>query len=229
MKQHQTPPEIPVGPADVKHPRRALSRLALSAAAQETSESAASAVPTTSDAYGSAYDYVQHAASIASSAREVLNRAVVHAREIGGSWEDIGEALGITADEAEQSYTEVVERWEHALDEPWETSGTFLSSTLPSGVSDPDFTIGYLDRWCLTHMPADHASRGLARGDGTEDRMVSANLPAHTALTESNSVWRTGTHLTKRRVFSGPEWEAYQARKADVQARVRSGEVSRGA
>ena len=74
-------PAIPPGPADTTHPRRALARLALSSAYREAAEFAAGGVPTVSDECGDAYDYVDHAARLVSMARDVLNRAVVYARE----------------------------------------------------------------------------------------------------------------------------------------------------
>lgn len=210
-------PEIPPGPADVVFPRRALSRLALSSAAAETAETAAGHVPT--DADGDAYQVVEYAARLASSAEYVLTRAVVHARELGGSWADIAEALGVPEDAAHWRYDVEVERWEDALDRPWEHSGHFLASRLPDGLSDPQWTAEYLDRWCARHIPETSAARSLAKTAGTEDRMVSANLPRHTTLTEVTSVARYARYLTEHDC-SDAELRAHQARKADVFARA---------
>jgi hypothetical protein len=58
MSEH-TP--IPVGPADITYTRRALARLALSAAAREVADFAAGMVPTVSDEYGNAYEDVETA------------------------------------------------------------------------------------------------------------------------------------------------------------------------
>lgn len=211
-------PEIPPGPADVVYPRRALSRLAMSSAAAETAETAAGHVPT--DADGDAYQVVEYAARLAASARYVLDRAVVHARELGGTWADIAEALSISEQEAQERYQEEVDRWEDVLDRPWERSGAFLSSRMPEGCSDPAWTADYLDRWCARHIPEASAARSLARDAGTEDRMVSAGLPKHTALTEMTSVLRHGRYLLDAGITTGPEVEAHQARKADVFARA---------
>jgi hypothetical protein len=93
-------PAIPPGPADTTLPRRALARLALSSAYREAADFAAGSVPTVSDEYGDAYDYVDHAARLVSMASDVLLRAVVYARERGGRWDDIAEALNLTADQA---------------------------------------------------------------------------------------------------------------------------------
>ena len=209
-------PEIPLGPADVAYPRRALSRLALSSAAAETAEMAIGHVPTGTD--GDAYEVVEYAARLVSSARYVLARAVVHAREIGGTWADIAEALCVSKQEAQERYRDEIERWEDALDRPWERSGAVLSSRMPD--ADPAWTADYLDGWCARIIPELSASRSLAKGDSTEDRMVSANLPKHTTLTEMNSVARHTRYLMEHAIYSGPEWEAHQARKADVYVRA---------
>jgi hypothetical protein len=93
-------PAVPPGPADVTHPRRALARLALSAAYREAADFAAGGVPTVSDEYGDSYNDVEHAARLVSMAQDVLLRAVVYARERSGRWDDIAEALNLTAEQA---------------------------------------------------------------------------------------------------------------------------------
>jgi len=213
-------PEIPPGPADVTFPRRALSRLALSSAAAEASELAAGAVPTVSDAYGSAYETVEFAARILSSAREMLTRAVVHARELGGSWADIAEALSVTPAEAEELYTEAVQHWERALDEPVVRSGRYLSDQLPDGANNPAWYAEHLDQWCTGRFGPGDGVVSNARHAGIEDRMVSANLPKHTDLTEMNSVLRYSLYLINRgEPITAAERDAHDARKAAVWAR----------
>jgi hypothetical protein len=110
----------------------------------------------------------------------VLTRAVVYARERGGSWTTIAEALDVSAEQARDQYTATVDRWEAALDRPWERSGRFLASRMPDGTTEPDETIADLDRWCLRHLDEHSGARHNARHDGIEDRMVSARLPKHT-------------------------------------------------
>lgn len=212
-------PEIPPGPADVIYPRRALSRLALSSAAAETAETAIGHVPTITD--GDAYEVVVYAARLAASARYVLTRAVVHAREIGGTWAEIAEALSITEQDAQERYREEIERWEDALDRPWERSRAFLSSRMPQGCSDPAWTADYLDRWCTRHSHETDAARSFAKQDGIEDRMVSANLPKHTTLTEMNRELRVAARLMKAGTpQTDPEWVAHRQRRAELHARI---------
>jgi hypothetical protein len=213
-------PAVPPGPADTTHPRRALARLALSSAYREAADFAAGGVPTVSDEYGDAYDYVDHAARLVSMARDVLVRAMVYARERSSRWDDIAEALNLTADQARDQYTAPIDQWEDALNRPWERSGRFLSSRLPDGTTEPDETADDLDRWCLRHLEENDGARHNARHAGIEDRMVSANLPEHTPLTEMNSLTRTAAYLIQRGAeATEAEREAYEVRKKALMAK----------
>jgi hypothetical protein len=215
------PRPVPPGPADTIHPRRALARLALSHAYYEAADFAAGSVPTVSDEYGDAWDYVDHAARLVSIAQDVLARAVVYARERGGNWDTIAEALNVPPEQARDQYTATIDRWEDALDRPWERSGRFLASRMPDGTIEPDQTATYLDQWCLRHLDENHGARHNARHDGIEDRMVSANLPQHTPLTEMNSLTRTAAYLIKRGAdATEAERDAYEARKKALTAKL---------
>jgi hypothetical protein len=214
-------PPVPPGPADTTHPRRALARLALSAAYREAADFAAGGVPTVSDEYGDAYDYVDHARRLVSMAQGVLMRAVVYARERGGRWDDIAEALNLTTDQARDHYTAAIEQWEDALNRPWERSGRFLASRMPDGTTEPDETVADLDQWCLRHLEENDGARHNARYAGIEDRMVSANLPEHTPLTEMNSLTRTAAYLIQRGAeATEAEREAYENRKKMLMAKL---------
>jgi hypothetical protein len=128
-------PPVPPGPADTTHPRRALARLALSNAYREAADFASGGVPTVSDEFGDPYDYVDHAARLVAMAQDVLARAVVYARERGGRWGDIAEAVQSTAEQARDQYAALVDQWEDALNRPWERSGRFLASRMPDGTT----------------------------------------------------------------------------------------------
>jgi hypothetical protein len=214
-------PPIPPGPADVTHPRRALARLALSSAYREAADFAAGGVPTVSDEYGDAYDDVDHAARLLSMAQDVVTCAVVYARERGGRCDDIAEALNLTAEQARDQYIAAIEQWEDALDRPWERSGRLLTSRMPDGTTEPDQTAADLDQWCLRHLEENHGARHNARHDGVEDRMVSANLPEHTPVTELTSLTRTAAYLVQRGCqATEAEQEAYEARKKTLMAKL---------
>src|SRR5262245_33744177 len=117
----------PPGPADITHPRRALARLALSAAYREAADFVAGGVPTVSDEYGHPDEFVDHAARLVAIAQDVLARAVVYARERGGNWTSIAKALDTTPEMARDQHTATIDLWETALDQPWERSGRFLA------------------------------------------------------------------------------------------------------
>lgn len=214
-------PAVPPGPADPTHPRRALARLTLSFAYREAADFAAGGVPTDADEVGDAYDYVDHAARLVSMAQDVLTRAVVYARERGGRWGDIAEALNLAADQARDQYTATIHQWVDALNRPWERSGPFLASRMPDGSTEPDRTAADLDQWCLRHLEENDGARHNARHDGTEDRMVSANLPEHTPVTEMNSVTRTAAYLIQRdSEATDAERAAYETRKKEMMAKL---------
>lgn len=214
-------PPIPPGPADITHPRRALARLALSYAYYEAADFAAGGVPTVSDAYGDPYDYVDHAARLLSIAQEVLTRAVVYARERGGNWADIADAMSITEQQVSERYSTSPDAWEDALNRPWERSGRFLSSRMPSGTAEPGETAAYLDQWCARHLNSNDGARHNARHDGIEDRMVSANLPGHTPVTEIASLTRTAAYLTQPGTeTTTTERNAYETRKKRLLSRL---------
>lgn len=220
-------PAIPPGPADTTHPRRALARLAVSAAYREAADFAAGGVPTVSDEYGDPWDYVDHAARLLAMAQDVLARAVVYARERGGTWSTIAEALNSTEQQAREQYAPTLDRWDDALDRPWECSGRFLASRMPDGTTEPDQTIADLDQWCLRHLDEHIGARHNARHDGIEDRIVSANLPKHTPITEMNSLTRTAGYLIRRGTdATEAERDAYQQRKARVLAALRAAEAT---
>jgi hypothetical protein len=219
-------PPIPPGPADVTHSRRALARLALSYAYYEAADFATGGVPTVSDEYGAPYDYVDHAARLLSIAQDVLSRAVVYARERGGNWADIADALSVTEQQASERYSTNIDAWEDALNRPWERSGRFVSSRMPSGTAEPGETAAYLDQWCARHMKPNDGARHNARRVGIEDRMVSANLPGHTPVTEIASLTRTAAYLIQRgSQATEAERDAYATRKKTMMAGLDQGET----
>lgn len=206
---------VPVGPADAEYPRRALSRLALSSAAQTAADRASSLVPTTTEDPSEMVELAHH---LVEEAREVLTRAVVHARENGVSWAEIGDRHGeISKQSAQERYAGALAEWEEGLDRPWERPGAFLSSRLPEGLADPAFTANYLDEWCTRHAP--DSTRSLADRDGVADRMVSANLPVHTGTTRINLVLRRNQHLFARETAGedvSAEWADHRQRRQEL-------------
>jgi len=154
-------------------------------------------------------------------AQDVLVRAVVYARERGGRWDDIAEALNLTAEQARDRYTAAIGQWEDALNRPWERFGWFLGSRMPDGTTEPVENAADLDQRCLQHLEENHGTRRNARQDGTEDRMVSANLPQHTPVTEMTSLTRTAAYLVERGSdATEAERDAYEARKKTLLTKI---------
>jgi hypothetical protein len=111
-----------------------LARLALSAVYREAADFTAGAYRPSAMSTATPWDYVDHTARAVAMAQDVLARAVVYARERGGSWTTIAEALAISAEQAPRAVPATVDRWEDALDRPWERSGRFLASRMPDGM-----------------------------------------------------------------------------------------------
>jgi hypothetical protein len=165
-------------------PPAALARLALSQAARELADSARSLVPTASDRYAESGGFIDHAHRLVAAAQEVLERAVIYERERGRSWEDVGEALGITRQSAHERFAEAEERWHYGLDHPYTlpTGNSIASSNLPDGADSPRDYMRWLDEWCERHTePADGAtdrahqvSAGLVRDDLLTVQLISA-------------------------------------------------------
>jgi len=73
----------------------------------------------------------------------------------------------------------------------------------------------------VRHLEENHGARYNARHDGIEDRMVSANLPEHTMVTEMNSVTRTAAYLIERgSEATEAERDAYESRKRALMVKL---------
>jgi hypothetical protein len=170
-------PPFPTHPRTAGYPPRALTRLALSQAHAEVADLATAGVPTVCDRYATAHEVVEFAARLVSAAHEVLDRAVVHAHQLGSSWSEIADALALTEHQAQQRYATVIDHWQDTTAHPLLTNGMVRVSRLPAGAREPDRTAHHLDRWCTDHLPPTSAARQSAHRQGITDRMVSANLP----------------------------------------------------
>lgn len=151
-------------------PPAVLARLSLSSAAAEAARVAGGLVPTSADGYGSPAALVEYAQRLVGEAQEVLAAAVVAARARGTTWEDIGEALGISRQAAQERFRVRVADWERGLDVPYLPGGggRILNPALPDAASSPQTVAAQLDRWVARH----HEPAGPDRAD----RPVSAVL-----------------------------------------------------
>jgi hypothetical protein len=97
---------------------------------------------------------------------------------------------------------------------------------MPDGTTEPDQAAADLDRWCLRHLDENSGARHNARHDGIEDRMVSANLPEHTPVTEMTSLTRTAAYIIQCGTDATcAEWDAYETRKKTLLAKLNQAET----
>ncbi|MGW3910529.1 hypothetical protein ACWEBX_03240 [Streptomyces sp. NPDC005070] len=186
MTETETPASAEPDPA---HPytETALARIMLGEAYREAAGTALARIPTDSD--GSAFtgpgDAVRAAVDLLALAEDVMRRAAVYERARGTSWDEIGNALGITKQSAHKRFADAVETWRAPLDQP--------ARLLPDGTPDDDripygarYAPGHpkphygtaedraqqLERWLLQHTgPTDD-------WDGDE-HPVTGGLPRH--------------------------------------------------
>lgn len=192
--------------------RQALSRLVLSFEQRELSERAAAGVPT-DDAYAAPGELVEEAQTLVELAQDVLRWAVIHERQKGTSWEEIGERLGgITRQSAHERYKEAVEEWQHALVEPYQpgtATSPFRAPVLHEAALEPTKTAARLDTWASARFVS-------ARN---QPHPVSGPLPPLTTVEEMNQVLAAIQHLTSRDAAPAERAAVYE-RKANLLDRI---------
>jgi hypothetical protein len=166
-----TPPTI--------YPPRDLARLAYAQACRELSDSARCQVATTADSYAHPGEYVEAARRLVNEADWALTRAVVFERQAGRSWATIAEALGVSAEAAQERFGQAELDWKAALVRPLRPHryGGYLVSALPDGADGPEDYVRWLDDWCARHTE----TTDVAAYRPAEERahQVSAGLTAH--------------------------------------------------
>jgi hypothetical protein len=169
----QLPPRI--------YPPRDLARLAYAQACRQLSDGARSQVSTAADRYAHPGEHVEAARQLVWEAEDALTRAVVYERQVGRSWPDIGQALGLSARAAQERFAAAEQDWQDALVRPLrperQGDGGLLSSALPDGADAPEAYARWLDAWCERHTePSDGAAYKSA---AERAQQVSAGLTAH--------------------------------------------------
>jgi hypothetical protein len=207
-------------PDPTVYSRAARARVAYSVAAKELSNFARTAVQTSSDGYAQAGEFVQNAARMAGEAQHILELAVILEREKGTSWEDIGQALGITKQAAHERFSRVVERWRADLVEPWVPDrGGLLSLQLPDGAEDPWTWARRLDEWVSRHREVTDPDPGELPVSGNL-RKASLVEQVSTALAEVRALQErehAGTATRSQR-------RAWHRRKAELFERLTEAE-----
>lgn len=175
-------------------PPATLARLALSAAAATTADTARALVSTRADGYAHPAELVGHAASLVVDAQEALDRAVVAERARGVSWAEIGEVLGVSRQGAQERFRVRIAEWEQGLDRPYVPGhGGMMNPQLPEAALSPRTVARRLDAWVARHAEPADPDRG--------DRPVSAILDAtrNRALALSAAVLATSRRLLDAR------------------------------
>lgn len=165
----------------ITYSRRSRARVAFALACQQVSDYARHAVPTRSDGYARAGEYVEMGARLLSEAQQVLELAVILEREKGTSWEDIGAALDITKQTAHERFSAAFQRWRARLAEPWVPDrGGLLSLQLQDGAEDPEKWARVLDDWVLRHRersdvdPGEHPVSGNLQEASVVEQITTA-------------------------------------------------------
>ncbi|WP_030348935.1 hypothetical protein [Streptomyces sp. NRRL S-1022] len=192
--------------------RRALSRLVLSFEQRDLAERAAAGVPT-DDTYAHPGELVEEAQTLVELAQQVLRWAVIHERQKGTSWEEIGQRLGgITRQSAHERYKDAVDEWQFSLVQPYEpgtAASPYPAPVLHEAALEPTATGARLDAWAREHVPS-------ARGT---EHPVTGHLPPLTTVEEMNQVLAAIQHLTAHGA-SPAERAAVYERKAALLERI---------
>ncbi|SEE59949.1 hypothetical protein [Streptomyces sp. TLI_105] len=210
--------------------RRALSRLVLSHEQRDLAERAAAGVPT-DDAFVRGGEMVEEAQTLVELAQGVLRWAVIHERQKGTSWEEIGERLGgITRQSAHERYKEAVEEWQLSLVEPFYPApdGGYRALRIHEAAYQPTQTGRQLDEWARAHLPGyrddPHPVSGHLSPLSTAEEMVQVldaieHLQPTTGPAERAAVYERKASLLERiAAEDGNPKAAEQA--AEVRARI---------
>jgi hypothetical protein len=153
-------------------------RLAMSREASDLADSARTLVPIypgelrRTGGSSTAGGMIEDVARLRARADYVLTLAVVYERLAGTSWEQIGEALGVTRQSAHQRYADAERRFREALAEPEATSdGGEPYVRLDAAAYEPDEWAGRLDAWVIRHRERWDAGQGPEPVSGGLARM----------------------------------------------------------
>lgn len=195
-----------------------LGRLAYSHAAYELSERLVSEVATYSDGYGRGAFLAEEAATVVSEANGLLEAAVVADRLRGVSWSAVAEALGVSADAAEQRFGSAERLFREAVLFPhrYPESGGLGYTVARYAVEEPDWVRERLDRWVVEH-------RRSSGPDRDEPEPVTRGLAAvaRSWITERiGQVLELSEALIKRRLPDGVANQEAELRLAQLKVEL---------
>lgn len=138
-----------------------IGRLAYSHAAYELSERLVSEVSIHSDGFGHGAFLAEEAATIVSEANALLEAAVVADRLRGASWPAVAEALGMSAESAEQRFGSAERLFREAVLFPhrYPEGGGLGYTVAPYAVEEPDWVRDRLDAWVVEHRRSSGSDR----------------------------------------------------------------------
>ncbi|MFJ1751360.1 hypothetical protein [Kitasatospora sp. NPDC088134] len=159
--------------------RQSLARLVLSDHATDVADSAAGLVGTRNDADTGLGGRVGQAQQLMELAERALASAVIYEVERGSSWAQIGDHLGLGADEARERYKLALQAWNTAFEEPYrlDETGRKRIPQLPTAAYDPAWACTRLDQWAF-----------LRRIGINDHQAVSAGLIMSSAAEEADPV-----------------------------------------
>lgn len=140
-----------------------LARLAYSDAAYELSDQLVSTAATYADEHGRGAFLAEEAAAMLSGAAALLEAAVVADRQRGASWSAVGDAMDLSAVEAEDQFGAAERRFRESLLFPHRAGphGGLGYTVAPYAVEEPDRMRERLDSW----VEEQRRSSGPGRND----------------------------------------------------------------
>jgi hypothetical protein len=193
------------------HSRRALARLAFSAAAAQLADRARARVPTNDDNGLRPGELLDQARSLLVAAEELLEKAVILERERGTSWAELGEVLDISKQAAQQRHSQAVDDWTEGVNQALTVvAGRFTFAHVPGeGGDSPDELAERLDAWCLQYTGKHNKPRGtkpVSSGlelAGTAEQVVLLNRLARRMVGERDPAKLRAFHAAKSALMAG--------------------------
>lgn len=198
------------------HSRRALARLAFSAAAAQLADRARSRVPTNDDGGLRPGELVEGARSLLVAAADLVEKAIIFERERGTSWAELGEVLDISKQAAQQRHGQALEDWREGVNHALTVSeGRLVFAHVPGeGGEAPAEVAERLDAWCLQYTGRHNKPHGptpVSAGlelAGVVEQVVLLNRLAQRMTSERDPAQLRAFHAAKATLMASLAEEA---------------------
>jgi hypothetical protein len=109
---------------------------------------------TTYDDWSCSCDKLESALQLRAAVDELVDAAVVYARERGASWSDVAEVLEVKKQTAHERWAPVEQEWRDGLLDPLraQPNGRLRYLAVPDAAYDPQRYAASLDAWALKHV-----------------------------------------------------------------------------